>query len=74
MKKLFLTLYILLCGLCLTYCQHNGNRTPTGFIQPEVNPALYQNHDKEKINLQDTDIVKKIHALDCYFEDKVKLN
>ena len=74
MKKLFLTLYILLCGLCLTYCQYNGNRTPTGFIQPEVNPALYQNHDKEKINLQDSDIVKKIHALDCYFEDKVKLN
>ncbi len=74
MKKLFLTLYILLCGLCLTYCQHNGNRTPTGFIQPEVNPALYQNHDKEKINLQDSDIVKKIHALDCYFEDKVKIN
>lgn len=72
MKKVFLTLYILLCGFCFTFCQHNGTRTPTGFVQTVVNPALYQNHDKEKIDLQDSAIVKKIHALDCYFEDKVK--
>lgn len=74
MKKVFLTLNILFCTICFTYCQHNKNKTPTGFIPPVANPALYQNHDNVKIDLQDTDIVKKIHALDCYFEDKVKMN
>lgn len=74
MKKLFLTLNIILCGLCFTFCQNSRTKTPTGFIRPEVNPALYKNHDNEKIDLQDTAIVKKIHALDCYFEDKVKMN
>lgn len=74
MKKLFLTLSILICGLCFTFCQNKQNKTPTGFIQPEVNPSLYQNKNEEKVDLQDTAIIKKIHALDCYFEDKVKMN
>jgi CubicO group peptidase (beta-lactamase class C family) len=74
MKKFFFTFIILIAGLCLSYCQHKGNRTPTGFLQPEVNPALYKNHDNENIDLQDSVIVRKIHALDCYFEEKVKMN
>lgn len=73
MKKLFLTLNIILCSLCFTFCQ-NSNKTRTGFIQPEINPALYQNHDNVKIDLQDSNIQQKIHALDCYFEEKVKTN
>ncbi len=72
MKRLFLTLNILLCCVFFTYCQ-SGHKRDSGFIQPEINPALYQNHDA-KIDLQDTAIVQKIHNLDCYFEDKVKRN
>lgn len=74
MKRIVLTLPLLLCTLCFTYCQHSNtnNRTPNGFIQPEINPALYQNHTKN-ISLQDSDVVRKIHELDCYFEDKVKI-
>lgn len=73
MKRVMLTLPLLLCAFCFTYCQHSNknNRTLNGFVQPEVNPALYQIHSP-KISLQDSDIVRKIHELDCYFEDKVK--
>lgn len=64
MKKLFLTLSILICGLCFTFCQNKQNKTPTGFIQPEVNPSLYQNKNEEKVDLQDTAIIKKfMHSI-----------
>lgn len=74
MKKIILTLHILCLFFCFTYCQNNRIKTHTGFLQPEVNPSLYLKPGKEKVNLQDSDIVQKIHALDCYFEDKVKKN
>lgn len=74
MKRVLITLHIMVSVVFFTYCQQHSNKTSTGFIQPEVNPALYRNKDNEKINKQDTDIIQKIHALDCYFEDKVKTN
>ena len=75
MKKFLLTINILICCIFFTYCQHAvTNRTPTGFISPAVKPLEYGSLVKEKIDLQDSDIVSKIHALDCYFEEKVRKN
>lgn len=73
MKKIVSTLLILTLFLCCTYCQNNRTKTPTGFIQPVVNPSLYVNSaNAEKINLLDSDILQKIRGLEYYFEDKVK--
>lgn len=75
MKKFLLTINILIFCICLTFCQHTTtNRTPTGFVSPAVKPLEYESYAKEKVDLQDTNIIRKIHALDCYFEDKVKSN
>lgn len=74
MKKFFLTLNVWICCILFTYCQHKQNEIKTGFVQPAINPALYQTINREKVDLQDPEIVDKIHALDCYFEDKVKLH
>jgi CubicO group peptidase (beta-lactamase class C family) len=75
MKKFLLTINILLFCICFTFCQHNtNNRTPTGFISPAVKPIEYTTNTKEKVDLQDTAIIGKIHSLDCFFEDRVKNN
>lgn len=75
MKKFLITINILIGCVCFTFCQHNTtNRTPTGFISPAIKPLEYTTINKEKIDLQDTTIIRKIHALDCYFEEKVKVN
>lgn len=76
MKKFILTLYTLLFCMFFCFCQQQPKRqkTPTGFEQPEIKPKEYWSFYKEPINLQDSDIVKKIHALDCYFEKKVDSN
>ena len=68
MKKFILTLYTLLFCMFFCFCQQQPKRqkTPTGFEQPEIKPKEYWSFYKEPINLQDSDIVKKIHALDCY--------
>jgi CubicO group peptidase (beta-lactamase class C family) len=76
MKKFFITINILFCCICLSFCQHNTttiNKTPTGFISPALKPLEYTAVAREKIDLQDSEMVRKIHALDCYFEEKVKL-
>ncbi len=73
-KRFFLLFTILFCGIYLTYCQHKTSKEPgSHFTQPTINPAFYQLKNKHKIDLQDTDIQHKIHALDCYFEEKVKM-
>ena len=73
MKKIILTINILLLFSLFTFCQHNNhNRTTSGFVQPEINAALYQNKGNKKINIHDSEIVQKIHELDCYFEEKQK--
>ena len=73
MKKIILTINILLLFSLFTFCQHNNyNRTTSGFVQPEINAALYQNNGNKKINIHDSEIVQKIHELDCYFEEKQK--
>lgn len=71
MRKLFLTSTIILISFCFTFCKHNSSETAERFKQPAVNPALYQSRHP-KIDLQDSIVVQKIHALDCYFEEKVK--
>lgn len=71
MKQFILTIYLLMAGLCCTFCQHGSSkRTPTGFVPPEVKPAVYASYDKEAVDMQDSDVVEKIHQLDCYFEGK----
>lgn len=74
MKKIILTIQLLVFSLCLSFCQHNSTKTKTGFQLPEVKPSQYRNADKPEVDLQDSIIVSKIHALDCYFENKVKMN
>ena len=72
MKRIVLTSCIILSSFFFTFCQHNNAPVHTGFKQPLVNPSLYENHNKDKVDLQDSDIIKKIHALDCYFEEEVR--
>jgi CubicO group peptidase (beta-lactamase class C family) len=75
MKRFILTIQLILLSLFLSYCQHkNSNKTPNGFVLPEVKPAQYGVYEKPEVDIQDSDIVHKIHALDCYFENKVKFN
>ena len=72
MKKSLLTI-LTICCFCLTFCQHN-NANRNGFIPAEIKPHEYESYNKETVDLQDTDIIKKIHELDCYFECKVNTN
>lgn len=72
MKRFVLTIIALCFILCFSFCQNNETHKRKEFKQPEINPSLYQNKSKVKIDLQDTDILRKIHQLDCYFEEKVK--
>lgn len=72
MKKVVLTIIALCFVLCICFCQNSENSNRKIFKQPTVNPSLYQNKNSEKIDLQDTDILRKIHQLDCFFEEKVK--
>ena len=75
MKRIVLTLpfvvnvlYVLLIASTAIL----NNRTPNGFYttgnKSGIIPKPYEN-----ISLQDSDVVRKIHELDCYFEDKVKI-
>lgn len=72
MKKSLLTISIILCTVLLTYCKHNSTTSSTGFVSPAIKPAEYVCYDKACVNLQDTSIQQKIHALDCYFESRVR--
>ncbi len=72
-KRILLVWNSLFCFVLLTYCQQDVNKPHHGFQQPLVNPAYYQNKKTPKVDLQDSDILQKIHQLDCYFEEKVKL-
>ena len=38
----------------------------------QLQQLLYQNKGNKKINIHDSEIVQKIHELDCYFEEKQK--
>ncbi|MDB5227101.1 MAG: beta-lactamase [Bacteroidota bacterium] len=71
MKKSLLTISALLCCFCLTFCKHNSTGF-ANFAKPDLTPEAYETFDKQKINLQDPQIISKIHDLDCYFEAKVK--
>lgn len=72
MKKSLLTFSIIISSIFLTYCHHNNKSSATGFVSPDINPVEYTRYDKPVVNLQDTAIQEKIHALDCYFETKAR--
>lgn len=74
MKKFILSIFSILFCFCLSYCQHKQPKTSTGFQMPDIKPEEYWSYYREPVNLQDSSIVEKIHALDCYFEKKVDSN
>lgn len=73
MKQYSITICILFGCFLLTFCQHpSSGHHRSDYVLPEVKPAQYVQYKKQAVDLQDSDIVRKIHALDCYFEDKVR--
>ncbi|MCB0507374.1 MAG: beta-lactamase family protein [Bacteroidetes bacterium] len=70
MKKFLLTLCIAGFFSCFTFCQNQNDKHKPKFIQPTVNPALYQT--QHKLNLKDTSVTRKIAELSDYFDERAK--
>jgi CubicO group peptidase (beta-lactamase class C family) len=48
-----------------------SDRDASPFKQPALTPEVYVRYSKERVDLQDSSIQHKIHALDAYFDNKV---
>lgn len=68
MKKVFLFINIIFWISTLSYCQYNNDSTKNKIFKPkQYSQAEYLHNKKSNININDSQIQKKINALDCYF-------
>lgn len=68
MKKLFLLVVVAFFANSLSYCKFASDSSGCTIFNPErYSEAEYITYRKPSVNLNDSAIIKKINALDCYF-------